>query len=63
MMDATFEFSVNGLNIEFAISLIADGRDVPNGLFVDILTEKYYETVPSMIIPPSYTTLMSIMVC
>ena len=39
-MDAAFEFSVNGLNMEFAINLIADGRDVPDGLFIDILTEK-----------------------
>ena len=40
MMDAAFELSVNGLNMDFAINLIADGHDVPNGLFVDILTEK-----------------------
>ena len=39
-MDAAFEFSVNGLNMEFAINLIADGRNVPDGLFIDILTEK-----------------------
>ena len=39
-MDAAFEFSVNGLNMEFAINLIADGHDVPSGLFIDILTEK-----------------------
>ena len=39
-MDAAFEFSVNGLNMEFTINFIADGRDVPNGLFIDILTEK-----------------------
>ena len=40
MMDAAFEFSVNGLNMDFALNLIADGRDVPDGLFIDILTEK-----------------------
>ena len=39
-MDAAFEFSVNGLNMEFAINLIADGCDVPSRLFIDILTEK-----------------------
>ena len=41
MMDAAFEFSVNGFNMEFAIKLIADGHDVSDGLFVDILTEKF----------------------
>ena len=40
MMDAAFEFSVNGLNMEFAINLVKDGHSIPNGLFVDILTEK-----------------------
>ena len=39
-MDAAFEFLVNGLNMEFAINLVADRRSIPNGLFVDILTEK-----------------------
>ena len=39
-MDAAIEFSVNGLNMEFAINLVADGHDIPNGLFIDILTEK-----------------------
>ena len=39
-MDAAFEFSVNGLNMEFAINLVADGCDIANGLFIDILTEK-----------------------
>ena len=39
-MDATFEFAVNGLNMEFAFSLMTDGHSVPGGLFVDILTEK-----------------------
>ena len=39
-MDAAFKFSVNGLNMEFAINLIADGCDVHSGLFIDILTEK-----------------------
>ena len=39
-MDAAFEFSVNGLNMEFAIHLVRDGHSIPNNLFVDILTEK-----------------------
>ena len=39
-MEAAFEFSVNGLNMEFAIELITDGPSIPGGLFVDILTEK-----------------------
>ena len=39
-MDAAFEFAVNGLNMEFAIHLVADGCGIPGGLFVDILTEK-----------------------
>ena len=39
-MDAAFEFSVNGLNMEFATHLIADSCSLPHGLFVDILTEK-----------------------
>ena len=39
-MEAEFEFSVNGLNMEFAINLIMNGRSIPDGLFVDILTKK-----------------------
>ena len=39
-MDAAFEFAVNRLDMEFAIHLVADGHSIPNGLFVDILTEK-----------------------
>ena len=39
-MDPTLEFSVNGLNMEFAIHLAADGHSIPDLLFVDILTEK-----------------------
>ena len=39
-MDAAFEFSVNRLNMEFAINLVRDGGSIPDGLFVDILTEK-----------------------
>ena len=40
-MDAAFEFSINGLNMEFAIHLVRDGHSFPDLLFVDILTEKY----------------------
>ena len=39
-MDAAFEFSFNGLNMEFAIHLAAEGHSIPDGLFIDILTEK-----------------------
>ena len=39
-MDATFEFSFMGLNIEFAIHLTADGHSVPEGLFINIIIEK-----------------------
>ena len=39
-MEAAFEFSVNGLNMEFAINLIMNGHSIPDGLFVDILTKK-----------------------
>ena len=39
-MDPALEFLVNGLNMEFAIHLAADGHSIPDLLFVDILTEK-----------------------
>ena len=39
-MDAAFEFSVNGPTMDFALDLMLDGCDIPNGVFVDILTEK-----------------------
>ena len=39
-MEAAFKFSVNGLNMEFAIDLIMNGHSIPDRLFVDILTEK-----------------------
>ena len=39
-MDPAFEFSVNGLNMEFMIHLAADGCSIPDLLLVDILTEK-----------------------
>ena len=40
-MNAAFKFSVNGLNMQFTIHLVADGHSIPGGLFVDILTEKF----------------------
>ena len=40
MMDATFEFAVNGENMEFALDRISTGHTVPASLFIDILTEK-----------------------
>ena len=39
-MDATFEFAVNGLNMEFALGRVMEGHNIPRGLFVDILMEK-----------------------
>ena len=41
MMDAAFEFAVNGDNMEFAMDRIRTGRTVPAALFIDILTEKF----------------------
>ena len=40
IMDATFQFAVNGENMEFATYLIRTGHIVPATLFIDILTEK-----------------------
>ena len=40
MMDATFEFAVNGENMKFAMDLIRAGCTVSAALFIDILTEK-----------------------
>ena len=39
-MDLAFEFSVNGLNIQFMIHLAVDGCSIPDLLFIDISTEK-----------------------
>ena len=39
-MDAAFEFSFTGMNMEFAIHPVADGHDIPEGLFVNIMIEK-----------------------
>ena len=40
MMDAAFEFSFSGMNMDFTICLTADERPVPEGLFIDIVAEK-----------------------
>ena len=39
-MDPTLEFTIDGLNMEFAANLAGDGHSIPYLLFVDILTEK-----------------------
>ena len=39
-MEAAFEFSFSGMNMEFAIHLTADGHPVPDRLFIDIVAEK-----------------------
>ena len=39
-MDAAFEFSFSGMNMDFAMHLVADGHPIPKGLFVDIIVEK-----------------------
>ena len=39
-MEATFEFALNGFNMEFAMGRIMDGHNIPRSLLVDILMEK-----------------------
>ena len=39
-MDAALEFSFTGMNVDFAIHLVADGCDILEGLFVNIMIEK-----------------------
>ena len=34
------EFALSGLNMEFATEFVADGDDIPDLLFIDIITEK-----------------------
>ena len=34
------EFAIDGLNMEFAVNLAANGASIPDALFVDIITEK-----------------------
>ena len=40
MMEAAFEFSFSGMNMEFTIHLTADGHPVPERLFIDTVAEK-----------------------
>ena len=39
-MDSAMEFALSSLNMEFATEFVADGNDIPDLLFVDIITEK-----------------------
>ena len=39
-MDPTMEFALSGLNMEFAAEFVEDRNDIPDLLFVDIITEK-----------------------
>ena len=39
-MEAAFKFAVNEFLMEFAVGLLMDGQPIPDGLFIDILTEK-----------------------
>ena len=39
-MEAAFEFSFSGMNMDFAIHLTTEGCPIPGGLFIDIVAEK-----------------------
>ena len=39
-MDAEYEFSLNGPNMDFALNRIREGHLIPANLFIDIMTEK-----------------------
>ena len=39
-MDPAIQFSIEGENMAFATELAADRKDLPKGLFLDIMTEK-----------------------
>ena len=39
-MEAAFEFTVNGENMEFALYHLRDGHTVPARLFIDIIAKK-----------------------
>ena len=41
-MDAAFECSFSGMNMDFAIHLTHDGHPVLEGLFVNIVVEKMF---------------------
>ena len=40
MMDAAIWFSLEGDNVAFTAELAEDGKDIPQGLFLDIMIEK-----------------------
>ena len=39
-MDLAIQFSLEGMNMAFATELVRDGKDIPQGLFLDIMIEK-----------------------
>ena len=39
-MDPAKQFAMEGLNMAFAAELVADRKDLPKGLFLDIMMEK-----------------------
>ena len=39
-MDPAIQFAMEGLNMAFAAELAADRKDLPKGLFLDIMMEK-----------------------
>ena len=39
-MDPANQFAMEGLNMAFATELAADRKDLPKGLFLDIMMEK-----------------------
>ena len=39
-MDSAMEFALSSVNMDFATEFVADGNDIPDQLFVDILIEK-----------------------
>ena len=39
-MDPTIQFSIEGDNMAFAAELAVDGKDILQGLFLDIMVEK-----------------------
>ena len=39
-MDPTIQFSIEEDNMAFTAELVVDGKDIPQGLFLDIMIEK-----------------------
>ena len=39
-MDPAIQFAIEGENMAFATELAIDGKDIPQGLFLDIIIEK-----------------------